>query len=108
MERTIFYPTDDQQKALKSWLFGQIQSVLNEGTKEKTFTFETSDLEFPHDFISVDCKIRAEVTINYNYSTPQREVDADISVCPIIGYYEDCDQVIFLDTKEFENLKNYE
>lgn len=108
MTRTIYYPTQEQEKSVRNWLFEQIQGVLNDGTKQKEFTFETNELNFPFDFVQATCQIRAEITTNTNYGEPQRELDASIWVKPILGIDEDSEMVIFMETKEFENLKNYE
>ena len=105
--RTICYPTPLQEELVKSWLRNEITAVLSEGTDEKVFTFETTELELPFDLIYANCRIKSEVSINENYRNPQREVMASISIQPIIGIDEGQEFVLFIDTKELENIKNY-
>ena len=106
--RTICYPTPLQEESVKSWLKNEITAVLSEGTDEKVFTFETTELELPFDLIYANCRIKSEVSINENYKNPQREIEATIAIQPVIGVDEGQEFVLFIDTKELENIKNYE
>ena len=105
--RTLMYPTPLQEESIKKWLKTEITAVLSEGTSEKMFTFETSDLELPFDLIIANCRIKSEVSINENYRTPEKEIMGTIAIQPIIGIDEGQEFVIFIDMKELENLKNY-
>ena len=105
--RTICYPTPLQEELVKSWLRNEITAVLSEGTDEKVFTFETTELELPFDLIYANCRIKSEVSINENYRTPQREIEATIAIQPVIGVDEGQEFVLFIDAKELENIKNY-
>ena len=105
--RTLMYPTPLQEESIKKWLKTEITAVLSEGTSEKMFTFETSDLELPFDLIIANCRIKSEVSINENYRTPEKEIMGTIAIQPIIGIDEGQEFVIFIDMKELENIKNY-
>ena len=105
--RTLMYPTPLQEESIKTWLKNEITAVLSEGTSEKMFTFETTELELPFDLIIANCRIKSEVSINENYRNPQKEIMGTIAIQPIIGIDEGQEFVIFIDMKEFENIKNY-
>lgn len=105
--RTLCYPTPLQEESVKSWLKNEITAVLSEGTGTKVYTFETTELELPFDLVYANCLIKSEVSINENYRNPQRELVATIAIQPIVGVDEGQEFVLFIDTKELENLKNY-
>ena len=108
---TIFYPTPKQEEEIYQWLLWEIQIVMYDGTPQKEFVFETSELDLPIGCIQATCTIRAEITMNENYPVPEREVDGEITIKPILGFDEDFygEQmyVIFMDTKSLESVQEY-
>lgn len=105
--RAICYPTQLQEQSVRNWLKSEITAILSEGTQDKMFTLETSDLELPFDLIQANVRVKTKVSLNDNYKNPQREVMASISIQPIIGIDEGQESVIFMDLSELESIRNY-